>query len=168
MACRGSLLALTDADVSELVSLTADGAAMMEFINGTLYIRCMNEWSVDLDKSWDAIHRCLTNGQMQPDVTNPRGMCILGAQEIEPSDEWIVGLCFPENVQSVHEAIGNLGREWLSERYWNLPKEEYGVYMSEEDFEHTWDYFQAAKNSTGELQRQTVILFSSRISKAHG
>ena len=141
MSCRGYFLGLTDADVSEFASLASDSYEMMEFANETLYIRCEPDWVTFVDKSWDAIHRCLTNGYMLPDPSNPMARCILGVQEIDTADNWIVGLCFPEDVKEIDLAIRHLDRDWLHKKYWALPKDEYGIFMSEDDFEYTWDYF---------------------------
>jgi len=71
MACRGVFFALTKEEEAKLLA-AADSDAVVEIITEEIEERWDREWLVEMDKSWDAVHRCLGDGSLrtsQPSLT---------------------------------------------------------------------------------------------------
>jgi len=108
-------------------------------------------WLEMTDKAWDGIHRSLTDGKLELGST-PRHLCILGATErfwIRREDgqlEYIINLLDPSDVHRVADAIRGIDRDELQRGYEGIdPESLYWHYMSEEDFEATWEFFRSLR-----------------------
>ncbi|GAA2581330.1 hypothetical protein GCM10010435_68460 [Winogradskya consettensis] len=97
---------------------------------------------VDTDKAWEAIHRCLTDGELGFDNGEyPLNGAILGGEQFYDGEEYIVSLLTPEQVRDVAAAIGPITREQLRARYDAIDAEDYQDYLGDEDFDYTWSNF---------------------------
>ncbi len=142
MPCRGVHFAITDDDLSALRSARSNDA-LLEIIQGDIEAR----WEVDegfvceTDKAWDAIHRCLTDGQLGfVNGTEPLCLCILGGEQLYSGDDYIVSLVPHRKLRSLADALAAITPEFFGERYANLPVD-YGLEKSQEDYQYTWDWF---------------------------
>jgi hypothetical protein len=97
------------------------------------------EWVQETDKSWDAIHRCLTDGKFEWGQT-PNHKCILGSDNRYEGDDYIMNFLSPGEVKEVAAAIKGIDREELRRRYDAIDTESYGE-LSDSDFEYTWSWF---------------------------
>gem|GEM_PF-7118074 len=64
MACRGVFFALTKEEEAKLLA-APDSEAVVEIITEEVEERWDREWLVEMDKSWDAVHRCLGDGSLR-------------------------------------------------------------------------------------------------------
>ncbi len=145
MTARGVLFALDSAMQARLHDAAEKGdAAVLEIIHEVIEEECPREWRFDLDKAWDAIHRCLTDGEL--DYENgepPLSLTILGGyQQIEGDTGDVVSVVPEEEVAAVATALEKVTRDWLHERYLAIDPEDYGMPLSDEDFDYTWMSFE--------------------------
>ena len=139
MACRGVHFALTEEEASRLMDTPgADNDFLMSFVE-EVEERWDKEWLQETDKSWDAIHRCLTDGKLEWGDT-PFHKCILGNDNIYQGDDYIINFLNPEEVKEVAAAIKDIDRDELRRRYDAIDTDTYGD-LSDGDFEYTWSWF---------------------------
>jgi hypothetical protein len=144
MACRGVHFALTEEQASRLMYTPGmDDDALLAFVeeieegrNGEGWDE---EWVQGTDKSWDAIHRCLTDGRLEWGRT-PFHKCILGSDNLYEGDDYILNFLRPEEVKEVAAAIKDIDRAELRRRYDAIDTETYGA-LSDSDFEYIWSWF---------------------------
>ena len=100
------------------------------------------EWLLQMDKAWDAIHRILSDGTLNPDGgARPRNLAILGGQQLYRGDDYVISLIAPKQVRDLAVSLVDLDEAWLRERYDAIAADGYGVPKSDEDFGYTWEYF---------------------------
>jgi hypothetical protein len=93
------------------------------------------EWVQETDKSWEAIHRCLTDGKLEWGDT-PFHKCILGSYNLYEGDDYIINYLSPEEVKSVAAAIKDIDRDELRRRYDAIDPADYNG-LVDDDFEYT-------------------------------
>jgi hypothetical protein len=145
MACRGVHFALTADDVQHLLAAVGDDDAVLEFIQEDIEERWDEDWLQETDKAWDAIHRCLTDGSLSFDAITPRHKCILGGRQMYSGDDYIISFLTSDEVREVAQAIAPFGEAELRDRYFKIDEEDYGVPVSDQDFEYTWGWFEPLK-----------------------
>jgi hypothetical protein len=141
MACRGVHFALTPQEETKLVgALDSDDEHLMAFIE-EIEGRWDREWLQETDKSWDAIHRCLTDGKLEYGPTTLH-KCVLGSDNLHDGEDYIVNFLKPEEVKEVAASIKDIDREWMRRKYNSIDTSDYDGELSDEDFEYTWSYFE--------------------------
>jgi hypothetical protein len=144
MGCLGVLLSIDDEVVDKLRSFD-DDEELVEYLFEELeetYFEKYPEWVAELDKSWDALHRCLTDGILNLDNgTYPLNHVILGGEQIYEDEDYIMSLKTPQQVKDVADALKNISKEHLKSAYFKMEAQSYGSPMSNEDFEYTWHWF---------------------------
>jgi Domain of unknown function (DUF1877) len=139
MVCRGVHFALTEEDASRLMDTPgANNDFLMRFVE-EIEGRWDKEWLQETDKSWDAIHRCLTDGKLEWGDT-PLHKCVLGSDNLYEGNDYIMNFLSQEEVKEVAAAIKNIDRAELRRRYDVIDTETYGE-LSDGDFEYTWSWF---------------------------
>lgn len=164
MGCLGVLFAVTDADVKALISarLTANrDESVMEVIE-TIEERWDEDWMQQTDKAWDAIHRCLSDGQLNYESGEyPLNHCILGGTPLYDGDDYIVFLKSPKQVADVAAAFKNLDEATFRERYFKIDAETYDGEVSEQDWEYTWGWFEGMSEFYEKAAKaQRMVLFT--------
>src|SRR5215471_20771347 len=119
MACRGHYYALDDQQRKHLLSLSQDDR--IDYIN-TLYGELNHRDHQDVDKAWDAIHRCLTSdatrGSLDPSAGSyPLNRCVLGGLSLYDDDDYVVTLIDPETVVEVAAAVEKVSETWMEAAY---------------------------------------------------
>lgn len=95
---------------------------------------------VDTDKAWDAIHRCLTDGGLDPDGGEyPLSHVVLGGRHLH--DEYHVVYVSAAEVRQVADALRGVDRTWLRHRFDATDDPDYRGARDDVDFEYTWDNF---------------------------
>jgi hypothetical protein len=146
LACRGVLFALSPEDEARVLGCTSD-VELLKLVQEGIEQRWEDEHLAETDKAWDAMHRCLTNGELSWDAT-PLGLCILGGGPLyRDTQTYVVSYKTNTQVREVAQASAQVGKDWLRERYFSLTSD-YDFPLSEEDFEYTWEYFEAFGTST--------------------
>ncbi|RKE23272.1 YfbM family protein [Streptomyces sp. TLI_171] len=136
MACRGVLFALAEADSGRLLAAEADEEvpALVEAVE--------EAWDVDrlyeLDKAWDALHRCLTDGRLLYENGEfPLSHAILGGEPLPAGEDYLVCFVDAAQVRAVAEALRGLDEDWLRARYAELEFEDYQGVRGPDDLAYT-------------------------------
>src|SRR5450631_4688008 len=92
------------------------------------------ENSFQTDKSWDAIHRCLSNGTLDiRQGTRPLNLAILGGNILNKEPEYLVALLTPTEVKQVAEALSQVTEDWMKKKYFDQKFPGYAGEKSQED-----------------------------------
>ena len=115
MVARAVHFALNDEQSSRLMDTPGKGndellAFLEEVEEGPNGEGWDDEWTQETDKSWDAIHRCLTGGKLEWGDT-PFHKCVLGSDNLFEGDDYLMSYLDPEEVKEVAEAIKDIGRD---------------------------------------------------------
>src|SRR5262245_62055331 len=122
MACRGAFLALVEGQVEFLLSLD-DDAAVVDYLNALTadYYRQGNRNLQETDKAWDAMHRCLSDGTLNPERgAYPLNRAVLGGRQLFHGRGYIVSFVPSEEVADVARTLESVTEEWMRERYFHL------------------------------------------------
>jgi len=151
MACRGVHFALTEEESKQLLKEAETGKAI-DFIQEVVEARWETDWPQETDKSWDAIHRCLTDGTLKCAGKSALEKCVLGGRQLHRCNYCIVSFLTSDETDEVATALAGVVKEWFEMRYWALKKKmlwfavsDYAGSISEEDLEYSWSYFQELK-----------------------
>jgi hypothetical protein len=139
----GVHFALSSKDLTKVCALT-DPEDLLDFISEDLEERYLDtgKWAYESDKAWDAIHRCLTDGQLlYQSGPCPLAYAVLGGRPLNVTDDYTACLVEPEQVRETSAALAGVTREWLHDRYQTLDKTDYAGPIDAEDFEYTWENF---------------------------
>ncbi len=99
-------------------------------------------WTQEIDEAWDGIHRCLTDGTLDPSGgTTPLKWAVLGGEDLSGDPDWFAGLVRAPQVQKVAEAMAPLDEAWWRDRYAAMARQGYEPRDDEDDCEYTWDWF---------------------------
>jgi Domain of unknown function (DUF1877) len=91
---------------------------------------------VDTDKAWDAIHRCLTDGSLDPDGGEyPLSHAVLGGRHLH-EDYYVVHVSAAD-VRDVARALHGVDRTWLRRRFDAIDDPDYRGARDDADFEYT-------------------------------
>lgn len=129
-ATTGRLVAAgTDEDVAEVVA-EIEEAWDRPFVFET-------------DKAWDAVHRCLTDGTLDPEGGSyPLSHAVLGGHDLYEGEDYFAVLVRADQVPDVAKALAPIDEDWLRARYEGLEMPGYEGFRSAEDFAYTWSNFQ--------------------------
>jgi hypothetical protein len=146
MGCLGVLFSIDDKAVLKLQSFESDYDRLDYFqleIEEQIMLKEPTRFA-ELDKSWDALHRSLTDGRLLfENGIFPNNSIVLGGIQLYlEDDDYIMSLKSPQKVQEIAKAIKRIRKEDLRKGYDKIDKDSYGVYLSDEDFEYTWAWFE--------------------------
>jgi hypothetical protein len=140
MSGRGVLFAVDD-DVLARLGDARDDAEVQAIVDD-LEERWEPGFTCELDKSWDAIHRSLTDGGLSfGNGRPPLSLAVLGGHRLLDGDERIVTVKAPDEVHAIDAALRRWDRATLRQAYYRIPKQDYGD-LDEEDLDYTWAFFQ--------------------------
>ena len=134
-------------DESERLLAIGDPDELVDFITEELeerYLSGDHKWVYQSDKAWDAIHRCLTDGQLLYESGPfPLAYAVLGGQALDAGDDYTACLVQPAHLSELRDALRQVSREALLQRYQKLSDTDYAKYqeLSDADFEYTWSHF---------------------------
>lgn len=140
MSCLGVHFALNDEEAAALLA-ASDNESILGFIEA-LEEKWDEEWLSQTDKSWDALHRCLSNGTIYYDEGEyPLNRAILGGKHLYDGDDYVVAYVAPNEVKDVAAALAPLSEKDLRKRYDAIDPDDYDGEYGDKDFEYTWGNF---------------------------
>ena len=140
MACRAVHFALTSEEQATLLETEATENEDLLDVIGEIEERWDQEWLLETDKAWDAIHRCLTGGTLDYGET-PLHYAILGKSNLYNGEDYIISYISPEEVVACAAAIKDIDKIWMRDKYGAIDDADYVGVLSDEDFEYTWSNF---------------------------
>src|SRR5262245_65966224 len=148
MACRGVFFALTKEEEARLLA-APDSDTVVEIITEEIEERWDREWLVEMDKSWDAVHRCLGDGSLRRSQPSLAAKAVLGGRQLSSHDDWVISYLSADEVKQVAAAIAPIDQSEFRRRYFGLRKKflwfnrtEYDGPIGEEDFNYSWSNFE--------------------------
>jgi hypothetical protein len=146
MACRGVHFALTPDQEAKLRSLGDDEDGAIEFIKEEVETTWDTEWLFESDKSWDAIHRCLTDGNLElENGSPPLNLVIFGGEQFCSSGDYYICLVAKSKVPAVATALSLFSRAQFEKAYASLANTNYDGPHDDDDREYTWENIQGLK-----------------------
>jgi hypothetical protein len=140
MSCLGVHFALNAEEAAALLA-AADKEAVLTFIEA-LEEKWDEEWLHQTDKSWDPLHRCLSNGTVFYDEGEyPLNRAVLGGKHLYDGDDYVVAYVAPNEVKDVSAALAPLTEKDLRARYDLIDSDDYDGEHGDKDFKYTWDAF---------------------------
>ena len=165
MSCLGVHFALTEEDVAALRSFS-DEQDRLSHLQGDIEERYMSEpkdYAAESDKSWDAMHRTLSDGKLTWDGgAFPLNHTVLGGEILYTDNDYIMSLKSPQQVMSVAAALATLTEAEFKRRYEQIDTVSYDSELTEEDFQYTWEWFQdVRKIYQRAAAEQRYVLFTA-------
>src|SRR4051812_26489295 len=102
MGCRGVHFAINASDAERLLA-AEDDDARVEIVD-----ELEEEWecAFETDKAWDALHRCFSNGTLDPDAGEPPlNLVFFGGRAVTEEDDCLVALVTPDEVKQIALAL---------------------------------------------------------------
>jgi hypothetical protein len=137
MACRGVHFALNDDERSALLA-QEDDDARLEFVQEQIEEELWTdepERGCETDKAWDAIHRALTDGSLDP-----------GDRSLFSRDDYVMSLKTPAQVREIASFLASVTEALLRKGYDRIDAGGYDGHLGDEDFAYTWEWFQALRD----------------------
>ena len=165
MSCLGVHFALTAEDVAALRARD-DERERLSFLQEELEERYMADpktYAAESDKSWDAMHRALSDGKLSWDGGSfPLNHVVLGGELLYTDDDYIMSLKTPEQVQAVAAALEALTETDFRARYDRIDVGSYDGEVGDEDFEYTWSWLQGVRELfTRAAAEKRYVLFTA-------
>lgn len=149
MSCLGVLFSLDKQTVDKLKSFSSDEDRLdhLQMDIEEVYFSEHPQWTCELDKAWDAIHRTLTNGKLEwGGGTYPLNHIILGGEILYSEPDYIMTLKTPAQVADIAKNFDTVTKDSFKQKYFSIDKNEYGFDTTEEDFDYTWTWFSESKD----------------------
>lgn len=142
MGCRGVLFAIDDVTLAALLAAASD-REVREVIE-----RVEQGWDeeflAETDKTWDAMHRALSDGSLDPRAGEyPLCRAILGGEHLFRGIDYIVSLVPKAEVPEVAAALAAIDDDEMGRRYDRLVPRDYPAEYGDDDREATVAYFRA-------------------------
>ncbi len=101
------------------------------------------DYLAESDKAWEAIHRCLTDGELLYDNgTYPLNRVVCGGRQLYQGDDYTVSFVPAAEVRDVAEVLKPLTAEWFAERYRTVLRRDYSPNYGQDDLDYSWAWFQ--------------------------
>ena len=146
MSCLGVLFSINQTTVDIITQLSSE-EERVDYVREVIepdYFDNQPQWVAELSKSWDALHRSLTDGEIDWDNGKfPLNHVIFGGEILSDGD-YIIVLKKKEQVVEIAQAVSQVTEEKLREGYLLIETENYDGSVSEEDFQDTWQWFESS------------------------
>ena len=145
MSCLGVHFALAEDDARRLLA-AGDNDAILDLI-GKIEEKWDEEWLVESEKCWDALHRSLSNGTTYYDEGEyPLNRAVLGGKHLYDGDDYVVAYVAPNEVKDVAAALAPMTEKDLRARYDAIDPDDYDGPHGDEDFQATWGAFRDVRD----------------------
>lgn len=135
MACRGYFLALDGPCIALLLSAVGDDRRVIEVIKELDMTDVPDECGVD--KAWDGIHRCLTEGRLGgEDGSYPLNAVVLGGLPLHQGEDYVVSYNTPAEVREVTAALADHDMTPFLAKFWALDPDDYGAVVDQRELDY--------------------------------
>ncbi|WP_395745667.1 YfbM family protein [Prosthecobacter sp.] len=156
MSCLGVHFAITPEEENELRELIEE-AMRLEHLREVIEPRYFEEHPdlmAESGKSWDAMHRTLTDGHLfwigggDEDDGEAAGKgeyplthVVLYGEVLFTEPHYIISYKSPQQVRDIAAALPAITQEEFRRRFFAIKPENLGYFINEEEFEYTWENF---------------------------
>jgi hypothetical protein len=149
MACLGVHFAITDDELEALESFSSDDERL-DYLKEQLeeeYFGEHPDYLAESDKSWDAMHRALSDGELSySSGPEPLRFAVIGGVPLYSKGDYIISLKTPMMVGAVAQALQAMTYEDFQKRYEAIDETKYAFPKSKEDMDYTWNYLAAVRD----------------------
>jgi hypothetical protein len=165
MSCLGVHFALTEKEVAHLRSLSDEQARLdhLKEVIEPAYFEQHPNLMAESDKSWDAMHRALSDGQLSWEGGDyPLNHAVLAGELLYTESDYIISLKTPQQVHDIAAALSTITEADFRLRYFAIDAESYGASLSEEDLSYTWDWFLGVRSLYARAAKEGLfVLFTA-------
>jgi hypothetical protein len=165
---RGFHIALAREHAKTLFGLKED-AAIRKFLD-ELKVRPDIKKSgriLDVGVLWDPIHRCLTEGELDPAAGDfPLNTAVLGGKQLLQGKDYTAVLVRPDMTRFIADALGELEEDDLRKKFFALKGGSYQLPVDEKHFMEMWlrvqdlkIFFEAA------AENMEAVVFTAKLSE---
>jgi hypothetical protein len=88
---------------------------------------------------WDPIHRCLTEGTLDPEGGDfPLNHAVLGGKQLHNSGDYVASLVRPDMTRFIADALAELEEDEMRQKFLALDRESYKQPIDEKHFMEMW------------------------------
>jgi hypothetical protein len=88
---------------------------------------------------WDPIHRCLTEGELDPTAGDfPLNHAILGGKQLHNGSDYVAALIRPDMTRFITDALADLEEDYVRQKFFGLSRESYKQPIDEKHFQELW------------------------------
>ena len=145
---RGYHIALGREHAKRLFSLKEDQAILsfLEELKASPEIKKSGRL-LDCGTAWDPIHRCLTEGELDPTGGDfPLNHAILGGKQLHKGAEQTAVLVRPDMTRFIADALEELTEDDIRRKFFALNPQSYQQPIDEKHFMQTWIALQTLKD----------------------
>ena len=149
MGCLGVHFSLSPEEVRQIRAID-DESERVDYVHEIIeeeYFVNQPERKAESDKSWDAMHRTLSEGELTWEGGNyPLNHVVLGGELLYTDSDFIMVLKTPDQVRDVATDLPGVTEAEFRRRYFEIDPDSYGFPLSEEDFGYTWGWFEGVRD----------------------
>lgn len=94
---------------------------------------------LDTGTAWDAIHRCLTEGELDPAGGDfPLSHAVLGGKQLHQGTDYAAVLVRPDTTRFIADALAEVEVDAFRKKFFALSPESYQSPLSEKQFTEIW------------------------------
>lgn len=161
MSCLGVHFALTDEQLGRLLAAGSDQDVLM-IVKEEIEVEWDEDWLQETGQTWDAIHRCLSDGTLNLNGSSPLSKCVIGGRQLYHGGDYIISFLNAEETAEVFLAIKDIDQLWLRQKYFALNPVQVDYPLDEDDFETTWSYFEELKQFFQKAaQNRRAVIFTA-------
>jgi hypothetical protein len=102
-----------------------------------------NSQILDVKRTWDAIHRCLTEGTLDPEAGEfPLNHVILGGKKLHNGDDYIAVVVRPDMVTFIAEGLREVKEPDFRKAFFALGEKGYDQAINEKEYSFIWHMVQ--------------------------
>lgn len=140
MVGRGYHIALGREHAKRLFGLKED-QAILQFLEELKADPAMKKSGRVLDSgtTWDPIHRCLTEGELDPAGGDfPLSHAVLGGKQLHQGDDYAAVLVRPDVTRFIADALIEVGEDDFRKKFFALDPASYKQPLGEKEFTEVW------------------------------
>ncbi len=140
MVGRGYHIALGREHAKRLFGLKED-QAILQFLEELKADSAMKKSGrvLETGTAWDAIHRCLTEGELDPAGGDfPLSHAVLGGKPLHQGDDYAAVLVRPDMTRFIADALDEIEEDDVREKFFALNPQSYRQPIGEKEFTEVW------------------------------
>lgn len=140
MVGRGYHIALGREHAKRLFGLKEDQAILqfLEELKASPEMRKSGRL-LDTGTAWDPIHRCLTEGELDPAGGDfPLNHAVLGGKQLHQGDDYAAVLIRPDMTRFIADALAEVEEDEFRKRFFALNPASYKQRIGEKEFIEVW------------------------------
>ena len=148
MVGRGFHIALSREHAKQLFAIK-DDAALLKFLEELKSMPDLKKSGriLDLGTAWDPIHRCLTEGELDPAGGDfPLNHAVLGGKQLHKGGDSTAVLVRPDMTRFIADALEEVTEDDVRKKFFALNPKSYQQPIDEKHFMQVWIALQTLKD----------------------